>query len=240
MGLFSKKICSVCGEDCGRIFVRKLEDGNLCKDCTKKLSPFFSERRHSTVEDIRAQLAYREANLADVEAFHATQTFGSGTKVYIDEAAGKFLVSSARSWKDENPDVIPLSAVTGCVCNVDEKKTEIKRDGPDGKKISYNPPRYDYDYDFNVVINVDTPWFDEIRFRLNPATIDRFGSAEYRQCEQQGRELCEALTRVRQDIRDKAAADAAPKAAVTCPHCGATTFADANGCCEYCGGSLNG
>ena len=31
---------------------RKLEDGYLCKDCISKLSPFFSERRHSTVDEI--------------------------------------------------------------------------------------------------------------------------------------------------------------------------------------------
>ena len=31
--------------------------------CAAKLSPWFSERRSSTVEDIRAQLAYREENL---------------------------------------------------------------------------------------------------------------------------------------------------------------------------------
>ena len=35
-------------------------------------------------------------------------------------------------------------------------------------------------------------------------------------------------------------AAAAPKTAVICPCCGATTMPDANGCCEYCGGALNG
>lgn len=238
MGLFSKKTCSVCGEDCGRIFVRKLEDGNLCKECTRKLSPFFSERRHSTVEEIRRQLAYREENLAQVEAFRVTQTLGVNTKVLIDENAGKFIVTSARNWKDENPDVIPLASVTGCRYDVDETKTEIKKDGPDGKKISYNPPRYDYDYNFELIINVDNPWFDEIKFRLNPSSIDRRGSAEYRSCEEQAKEICQALTKVRQDMRDKAAADAAPKTARTCPHCGATTIPDVNGCCEYCGGAM--
>lgn len=42
---------------------QKLEDGNLCKDCAKQLSPWFSDRRRSTVEDIiKRQLAYREEN----------------------------------------------------------------------------------------------------------------------------------------------------------------------------------
>lgn len=48
--LFEKKICSVCGEEIGLLGNRKLEDGNLCKNCAKKLSPWFSDRRHSTVD----------------------------------------------------------------------------------------------------------------------------------------------------------------------------------------------
>ena len=58
MGLFDKKYCSVCGEKIGFLGNRKLEDGNLCKDCARKLSPFFSERRHSTVAEIEEQLGY--------------------------------------------------------------------------------------------------------------------------------------------------------------------------------------
>ena len=56
MGLFDKKYCSICGEKIGLFGNRKLEDGNLCKNCEAKLSPFFSDRRNSTVEEIRAQL----------------------------------------------------------------------------------------------------------------------------------------------------------------------------------------
>ena len=43
MGLFEKKFCSVCGEKIGMLGNRKLEDGNLCRDCAKKLSPWFDE-----------------------------------------------------------------------------------------------------------------------------------------------------------------------------------------------------
>ena len=60
MGLFDKKYCDVCSEKIGLLGNRKLEDGNLCKDCAKKLSPFFNERRHSTVADIKEQLTIRE------------------------------------------------------------------------------------------------------------------------------------------------------------------------------------
>ena len=47
MGLFDKKICDICGEKIGLLGNRKLDDGNLCKDCAKKLSPWFEERRQA-------------------------------------------------------------------------------------------------------------------------------------------------------------------------------------------------
>ena len=42
MGLFDKKYCSICDEKIGLLGNRKLSDGNLCKDCAAKLSPWFS------------------------------------------------------------------------------------------------------------------------------------------------------------------------------------------------------
>ena len=36
--LFEKKECSVCGGEIGLLGNRKLEDGNLCKNCAAKLS----------------------------------------------------------------------------------------------------------------------------------------------------------------------------------------------------------
>ena len=31
----------------------------------------------------------------------------------------------------------------------------------------YNPKRYEFSYEFRVVINVDSPWFDDISFELS-------------------------------------------------------------------------
>ena len=73
MGLFDKKICDICGEKIGLLGNRKLDDGNLCKNCAKKLSPWFEERRHSTVEDIKRQLEYRENNKKAVMDFGITR-----------------------------------------------------------------------------------------------------------------------------------------------------------------------
>ena len=66
MGLFDKKYCDVCGEKIGLLGNKKLEDANLCKKCAAKLSPWFNERRHSTLEEIKQQLAYREDNKSAV------------------------------------------------------------------------------------------------------------------------------------------------------------------------------
>ena len=255
MGLFDKKYCSVCGEKIGMLGNRKLEDGNLCKTCARKLSPWFSDRRNSTVEEIKNQLSYREENREKVAAFHTTRTLGTGTKVLLDEDAGLFMVTSARDLAEANPDVLAFSDVTGCNLDIDESRTELKREDKDGKKVSYIPPRYEYSYDFYITIFVNNPYFDEIRFRVNSSSVEitppaaRPGApagcnpetnVEYRNFKKLGEEIRQALTQVRRDVRKKIQQEAAPKAAVTCPYCGATTTPDASGCCEYCGGAVNG
>ena len=35
MGLFDKKNCDICGEKIGLLGNRKLDDGNLCKNCAR-------------------------------------------------------------------------------------------------------------------------------------------------------------------------------------------------------------
>lgn len=118
--MFEKKICSVCGGEIKLLGNRKLEDGNLCKECASKLSPFFSDRRRSTVSDIKAQLEYREKNKDAVAAFNATAVFGRDTKVIVDEANKKFMVTSARNYAEANPDVIDFKDVLGVNIEISE------------------------------------------------------------------------------------------------------------------------
>jgi len=289
MGLFdkllSKKECDFCGGEIGLFGNRKLEDGNMCKECAQKLSPWFSDRRSSTVAEIKEQLEYREANREKVAAFRTTRTLGDSMKILLDEDAGTFMVTDQRNLQEANPDVLAFSDVTGCVLDIDEDRTEIMREDRDGNEISYNPPRYTYEYDFYITIQVRNPYFDEIRFRLNDSTVEieqnqavrmgmggpggrapgmnrmpggpgmnRMGAGpgmghmagsinpemniEYRRYREMGEEIRAALLQIRQQTRDEAVAAAAPKAAVTCPYCGATTMPDASGCCEFCGGAL--
>lgn len=170
MGLFDKKYCDVCGNKIGLLGNRKLEDGNLCKDCAKKLSPWFSERRHSSLDEIKAQLDYREENKLAVRNFHTTRTLGRNTKVLLDEDAQKFMVTSAKDLEDANPDVLDYSQVTGCDLDIQEHSHEIMRKQGD-KEVSYNPKRFEYSYDFYMNINVNHPYFDDMRFQLNSSSV---------------------------------------------------------------------
>jgi len=248
MALFSKKICSVCGGEIKLLGNRKLEDGNLCKSCASKLSPWFSDRRSSTVDEIKAQLAYREANREAVAAFHTTRSLGGNTKVLIDEDAGKFVVTSARDLLEANPDVLDFSQVTGCDLDVQEHRSEARFRDKENRMVSYVPARYTCSYDFEIDIRVNHPYFDSISFQLNPSSVettaapvvasripDPQANAEYREYQQMGTEIKNALSRGRRAARSEAQAAAAPKVAKICPACGASTIPDANGCCEYCG-----
>ena len=238
MGLFDKKHCDICGGKIGLLGNRKLDDGNMCKDCASLLSPFTTDRRRTTVAEIKEHLSYREENKAEVVAFNVTRTLGERTKVLLDEDTGKFIVTSSSRWQSDNPDVVAFSQVTGCNTEIQEEKTELMTKDKDGKEISYNPPRYRYDYDFCVTIHINSPWFNEIKFQLNRSSVEQRGSVGYREFERQANEIKAALTQMRQDARNSVTAANAPKVAQTCPRCGATTTPDASGCCEFCGSTM--
>lgn len=133
--MFEKKECAICGTELGLLGKTKINEGYLCKECVGKLSPFFGGYRSSTADDIREQLAYREANAERLASFNPTRTLSAGrTNIMLDEDAGLLIITS--------------------------------------------------------------------------------------------------------QTRDSVVAAKAPKTAVTCPFCGATTIPDASGRCEYCGGAI--
>ncbi|MFR5151369.1 MAG: hypothetical protein ACLTER_19215 [Ruminococcus sp.] len=70
----------------------------------------------------------------------------------------------------ENPDIVPLSAIVQCRVEVDRQQIE-KTYTKDGKTVSYQPPIYDYEFDYTMRIKVNTPWFDDMDFRLNTFSI---------------------------------------------------------------------
>ena len=194
MGLFDKKYCDVCGEKISLLGNRKLEDGNLCKDCARKLSPFFSERRSSTVEEIKQQLAYREENERRLADFRPDMTFGDGKKVYVDRNGAQFIVTSSSNWRNANPDLIAFSQVTGVNTDIHENKQEIYYKDDEGNRRSYNPRRYECNYEFNVTILVNSPWFDKIELELSDGSRpDSPYTDLYRHYEQQMHTLASIL-----------------------------------------------
>ena len=172
MGLFDKKFCDICGERIRFLGNRKLEDGNLCKDCEAKLSPWFSDRRRSTVQDIRDQLAYREENKKKAEAFKKTLSLGEGNQVWIDEEKQQFIIRRNGQTIHDNPDVLSLSDVTGCEIDIDHSKTEETTRNEEGKSVSYDPPRHTHRYRFYIQLQVNHPWFDDMRFAVNGSSVE--------------------------------------------------------------------
>ena len=134
MGLFDKKNCDICGEKIGLLGNRKLDDGNLCKNCASKLSPWFEERRHSTVEDIKRQLAYREENKNAVRSFSVTREFSADRyHVFIDDNKGMFAIAFNMSEQD-NPDIYKTS-----VCPLAKvMRRELKKRGIKKLKVVYS------------------------------------------------------------------------------------------------------
>lgn len=196
--LFEKKVCDICGGEIGMLGNRKLDDGNLCKNCAKELSPWFSDRRHSTVEEIRQQLAYREDNKKKVQMFQITRDFkGSNAHVFIDDQHGWFTIAS-RINVENNPDILELSQITSCRLDVEQERTEEFYEDKEGNEQSYDPPRYNYSYDYKIEIGVRAPWFNEMRMSLNTFSIPEHDRGRILDTENLGNQIVAALTQCQQ------------------------------------------
>jgi hypothetical protein len=167
----------------------------MCKDCAKKLSPFCDDRRRSTVEQIRAHLQYREENKNALRAFAPTLTLGEDKKVYIDQMKGNFVVSRNKpgSWDEENPDVMPIASITSCGLDIDEDRDEIYMKNGQGQNVSYNPPRYNFYYNFKLKFLVSNPYFDDFEVRLNNFRVEGMGSMEYNRYQKMAMDIMAAL-----------------------------------------------
>ena len=185
MGLFDKKFCDICGEKIGLLGNRRLEDGNMCKDCARKLSPFFSDRRRSTIVDIKEQLQYREQNRQLLRSFCPDRVLGTDEKFFIDSAKGAFVIScrGQNNWDEENPDIISFSAVNSCNLRIDEDRDEQYYENANGETVSFNPPRYTCSYTFVLEFNVNNPYFDDFEIKLNDTEVE-MNTPEYMNLQQ--------------------------------------------------------
>jgi len=197
MGLFDKKYCDICGKEIKFLGNRKVDDGNMCKDCAAKLSPWFSGRKRTSLEDIRKQLAYREENQKKLSAFNPTKIIGDNYKFYIDEAKRCFVVSYLNSrWREANPDIINFSDVQNMQIRIEEDSDEIYTKDSEGKSVSYDPKRYEYEYDFKFHIDVNHDFFDDMDFTLNGSSQkpENPGDARYNELLDECKEIYRIIT----------------------------------------------
>ena len=160
MGIFSKKECSICGDASGLLSNRKLADGNLCKECRARLSPFYNLTGKDTVAGVAAQLAYREQNLAELDRFRPTVAVGGAGKVFIDMEMGKFTLASEDELHNGNPDLFDLSGLRSCTLEVRERYNRGDDDEPSS-----------YDYDFYLKFSVDHPFVRNFTYGYSGVTV---------------------------------------------------------------------
>lgn len=155
----------------------------------------------------------------------------------------------------ENRLILNYSQLTGSHLDIDEGRRELRRTDKDGKQVSYDPPRYEYSYNFDFTITVNTPYFDEMSFRLNPRpiileseapsvfslvrSIDPSYNIEYRRYIQLADEMRAAVDQARAVSHAAPTANRVqniptPAASVEwiCPACGGSNTGKF---CEYCG-----
>ena len=195
MGLFDKKYCDVCGEKIGLLGNRKLEDGNLCKNCAKKLSPFFNERRSSTVDEIKQQLAYREENKKALDAFKPDEEFGTSDKILVDTAAKKFVYARNGEWKDPCADVIDFAQVTGVDTDEEEEMMYFDHSDEETGETDTSEIRVVH---FHVTIHIDSPYFDKIEVCLSEGEAptpdgDENDTAKFNEFKRQMNRIAELL-----------------------------------------------
>ena len=170
---FEKKECVFCGKEIGILGKKKLEDGVMCKDCASLLSPWFTDRKNSTVAEIDEQLAYREQNLKELESFKGTCVYGDRQAQFIiDEPGRRFIVLPNKNTDVAryNPDIISFDQVEEMKLDMTYSSTEEKMTR-DGQRVSYNPPRYEHTFMFYVKIRTSHPYAHEHRCQLNPTSL---------------------------------------------------------------------
>lgn len=185
MGLFSKKDCCICSGKVGLLGGLKLKDGHLCKECKKKLSPFFDDAKSSTIDDIKKQLEYREENYKQLDNLEINKIYGEFGVILIDEKNKKFVavkdtsdglfkdqkvVKSIEDVKDKNPDIIDFDDIQDVEVKVMQTSREEKQT-VNGQQVSYDPKHYTYMIGFDIIIKLNHPYIKLMRLSIKNGTV---------------------------------------------------------------------
>ena len=115
----------------------------------------------------------------------------------------KLIFSGNSNWRNLNPDVLDFSQLVDNDLKIIENKKEIMKEDAEGKKVSYNPKRYEYSYNFSVNIDVNSPWFNSVTARINGSSIDGYDNDEYEEAYLLSEEFCEVLTALKDADADE-------------------------------------
>lgn len=197
MGIFSKltekKECGICGKELGLLGKSKVEDGYICKECGQGLSPFFHNARHTTIEKIEEQINERKRIKEGLRDFNPTREYGANWRILIDDARQAVVVSARSDWRTANTDIIPFDRFRGADVRVEELKEEQHYEDSEGKRQSYDPPRYDTYYDFWLKIRTNVSYIPEIEFKVNEREVENRFGAEYDRYERMAAEMRDAI-----------------------------------------------
>ena len=111
----------------------------------------------------------------EIMNFYGTElpVFKSALHIHSTVSDGDFTPDEViKRYAEAGFDVLAFTDVTGCELDIDETERELKYADKDGTQVSYNPPRYEYSYNFYIDIHVRHPYFDNIRFRLNSSAVE--------------------------------------------------------------------
>lgn len=197
MGLFDKKYCDFCGEKISFLGNRKVEDGNMCTDCAKKISPFMTDRRRTSVAEMKEHFQYREENKNRLSLLRDAQAIGEDSvKILISKRNGVFAITktNAGNLESANPDVINITDIKSIDVDKKEYKQEEFCKDSQGNRKSYNPRRFKIDYDYIVKINVQNKWFDDVSFKLNGNRVESTNNFANNKFENMMYELKQTLT----------------------------------------------
>ena len=86
-----------------------------------------------------------------------------------------------------------MDQVLACDLIVRDHRSERYDRAPDGRRVPFNPPRFDFKFEFDIHISVNSPFFNEIDFELTDIRPESPYDEYYQEYERQGYEIQCAL-----------------------------------------------
>lgn len=186
MGLFKKENCCLCGGKTGMLD-KKCLSGKVCKECAKKMSPWFDDYKNSIAGALDAQRMGREidAGLIQTKIYNFSKIFGEFGVILIDEKEKKFIafpdtskglfgnqrkVTSIDDVIDLGPDIIRFDQVEDFEIDITETTREEKQT-VNGQQVSYNPPHILYMETFTLRMKINHPYVKSIYIQLNDGAV---------------------------------------------------------------------